>query len=206
MRVGEQWDNNAPFLFSPKDQSNLAINIYLVWRGSVLLCEAYYAFFIPHIRNRIALQVVFIVPILPLWIVAEFQKVDLKAGLAFAAVNMEVLAQFIIESPLVTNRFLHAHDRGERTNADHWVERINDFYIIILGEGVLSLIRGSPLRRGFTWQAYGGVLALIIYYALSGFYFSGDQSNRHIHAVRRAWWRKNVWLLYVPYRYISPLR
>lgn len=71
---------------------------------------------------------------------------------------------------------------------------IQDFFIIILGEGVLSLIKDSPLGRGITSQAGAGVLALMAYYVLSGFYFNGDQSRRYVHAVRRTWWRKFLWL------------
>ena len=82
----------------------------------------------------------------------------------------------------------------ESFDADHWVERIQDFYIIILGEGVLSLIKDSPLGHGITRQAGTGVFALIAYYVLSGFYFNGDQSRRYVHAVRRTWWRKFFWL------------
>ena len=146
------------------------------------------------------IQSSFIVPVLPLWIVAMYCNNILKAGLCFAAINVENLAGFIIDTPYITNRFLHEKDRGERFDATHWIERINDFYIIILGEGVLSLIRGSPLGRGITRQAEGGILSLIMYYTLSNFYFNGDQSKRYIHAVRRQWWRNSLWQLSVnPY-------
>ena len=90
-------------------------------------------------------------------------------------------------------RFLK-QDHLKNFDADHWVERIQDFYIIILGEGVLSLIKGSPLGHGITDQAGTGVCALLAYYVLSGFYFNGDQSRRYVHAVRRTWWRKLLWL------------
>ena len=80
-------------------------------------------------------------------------------------------------------------------DADHWVERIQDFFIIILGEGVLNLIRGSPLGRGITAQAGAGVLALLMYYLLSGLYFNGDQSRKYVHAVKRTFYRKAAWVL-----------
>ena len=191
------WGNNAPYLFNQEAQSNLTISIYLVWRGSVMLCEAYYALFIRHIRSRISFHALFIIPSLPLWIAAYYFTIDVKAGLAFAAVNVENLSQFIIDTPFITNRFIHEKDRGDRFNVGHWVERTNDFYIIILGEGVLSLIRGSPLEEGISRRAGGGALALIAYYVLSGFYFNGDQSKRYIHAVRRTWWRNTLWQSYV---------
>lgn len=191
------WGNNTPYLFDPDHQSNLAINIYLVWRGSVLVCEAYYAFFIHHIRNRISIQALFIIPVLPLWISANYLDIDVKAGLVFAAVNAENIAHLIIESPFINDRFMHANDKGERIDPDHWTGRIKDFYTIVLDEAVLSLIRASPLREGITSRASGGVWALVkvvIYYVLNGFYFNGDQSKQYVHAVKRSWWRKNLWL------------
>ena len=98
-----------------------------------------------------------------------------------------------MDTPLVER--LIKKKRPENLDLDHWVERIQDFYIIILGEGVMSLIKGSPLGHGITDQAGTVVLALLAYYVLSGFYFNGDQSRRYVHAVRRTWWRKMLWLL-----------
>ena len=89
------WGNNATLLFNSDSQSNLAIGIYLVWRGSVLLCEACYAFFIHQIRNRIIIQTLVIIPVLPLWVVAGFYGIEVKAGLAFAAVVVETMAQIL---------------------------------------------------------------------------------------------------------------
>ena len=188
--------NNAPFLFDSKDQSNLALNVYLIWQGSLLVVEAYYSIFIHQIRRRLLLSVLFKLPAVPIWIGADFCSIPVKAGLAFAASTFEYLAHCSFDTPLM-ERFLREDDRGNRINSDHWVERIQDFYIIVLGEGVLSLIRGSPLGRGLTLQSAGGVCMLITYYVLSGFYFGGDQSRRYIHAVKRTWWRKSLWQLYV---------
>ncbi|KAL8685500.1 MAG: hypothetical protein Q9218_007723 [Villophora microphyllina] len=186
--------NNAPYLFDPRGQSNYAINIYLVWRGSVFLIELYYALFIHHIRRRLMVQGLFIFPVLPLWLIADYCTIDIKAGLAFAAINLEFYAQILIDTPLAS-RFLHDQDPGDRLDSDHWTDRIRDFYIIVLGEGVLSLIRGSPLGEGISLRTSSGVLALITYYVLGSFYFNGDQSRRYIHAVRRTYWRKNLWQL-----------
>lgn len=149
------------------------------------MCEGYYALFIHHIRNRIIIQALFIIPVLPLWISANYLDINVKAGLAFAAVNVENIANLIIESPFVNDRIMHANDKVERINPDHWTGQIKDFYIIILGEAVLSLIRASPLKEGIRSRASGGVSALIIYYVLSGFYFNGDQSKQYVHAMKR---------------------
>ena len=196
--------NNAPYLFAREGQSNIAIIIYLVWRGSVILIEIYYCLYIHHIRRRVMIQGIFIIPELPVWIAAEYCKGEVKVGLAFAAINIDFYLQTLFDTPLV-NRHLHELDQGEKIDSSHWTERIQDFYVIILGEGVLSLIRGSPLGKGITLRTSAGVLSLLAYYALSSFYFNGDQSRRYIHAVRRSYWRKNCWQLYVPSHPLAPL-
>lgn len=112
------WGNNAPYFFDSENQSNYAINIYLVWRGSVFLVELYYSLFIHHIRRRITIQGAFIIPVLPIWIAADYCDIDVKAGLAFVAINLELYATGLLETPLL-HRFLHELDQGERMNLEH---------------------------------------------------------------------------------------
>lgn len=187
------YGNNAPYFLVLKHQSNAAAYIYLIFKGSLLMIEAYYSLHLPHIRRRTILQTLLGLPLLALWIPAFYHEYPAKAGLAYAAVVLEYWAAAFIETPMA-QRFLQ-DDRKEIFNTDHWVERIQDFYIIILGEGVLNLIRGSPLGSGISSQAGAGVAALLIFYVLSGTFFNGDSSRNYVHAVRRTWWRKVLWLL-----------
>lgn len=187
------YGNNAPYLLDEHERSNLTIVIYLVYKTSMLLIEAYYSFHLAHIRRRTFLQFALSFPTVALWIGAMFSNYPIRATLCFVAVCLEYWATALIETPLA-DRFLK-DDRKEIFNVDHWVERIEDFFILILGEGVLSLIKGSPLGHGITVQAAAGILALLIYYVLSGLFFNGDSSRRYIHAVRRTWWRRVLWQL-----------
>ena len=186
--------NNAPYLFDSRQQTNLAIILYTIWRASLLLVEAYYSIFLPHIRKRIAIQFLVFLPAVAIWIVATFVDIDTKAGLAFAATGVEYFTLSLSEWPIV-ERLLHKDDRGETYDMDHWVDRLQDFYIIVLGEGVLSLIRGSPLGRGISDSSSAGLCVLLIIYVLSGFYFNGDSSRSYVHATKRQWWRKMLWQL-----------
>ena len=187
------YGNNAPYLFDPVDPSNLAIIIYLVILGSFIVVETAYSIYIPSLRREMIFRAAFMAFVLPLWISATFFIYPLRFGLIFAAIIVEALTTTLIVTPPVERLLKQEH--MEHFDADHWVERVQDFFIIILGEGVMSLIKGSPLGRGITDQAGIGVLALVGYYVLSGFYFNGDQSRRYVHAVRRTWWRKFLWLL-----------
>ena len=64
-------------------------------------------------------------------------------------------------------------------DAEHFTERLENFFIIILGEGVLLLIKGSPLGGGFSQRLNGGVLTLVVLYCLAILYFNGDQTRRY---------------------------
>ena len=181
------YGNNASYLLDSSDSSNIAIIIFLVVLGSFIVVEAAYSRYIASLRREIALRVAFAALTLPSWIPATF-----ITSLTKAAIILEYLMSAFMATP-PPERLLR-QDHFKNFDSDHWAERIQDFLIIILGEGVLSIIKGSPLGRGITNQAGNGVLALIAYYVLSGFYFNGDQSRRYVHTVWRRWWRKLLWL------------
>ena len=186
------YGNNAVYLLDDSGNSWIAITIYLIFKFSTLIIESFYSLHIPHIRRRQMLQTALGLPLIGIWVGAMYTEFPKRAVLAFIAVTMEYWAASVIDTPFAA-RFLK-DDRKEILDSDHWVERVQDFYIIILGEGVLNLIRGSPLGRGLTLKATGGILALFAYYVLSGLYFNGDLSRKYIHAVRRAWYRRIMWL------------
>lgn len=182
------YGNNAPYLFDEEAKTSFAISLYLAFKASMLAIEAYYSLHLPHIRRRTVLQSALGVPLLGLWLPAYWYSYPTKAALVYCAVTLEFLAAAVFDTPLA-ERFLK-DDRKEIFNRDHWVERVEDFYIIILGEGVLNLIRNSPLGKDITPKAGAGVSALSVYYVLSCLFFNGDLSRRYIHAVKRTCWRR----------------
>ena len=187
------YGNNAPFLLDTHAPSNVPIIVFLVILASFIVIEAAYSVYLPSLRRELLLRVAFSIAILGLWIPATFViTFPTRAGLVYAAISVEFLAAAFLDTPMAEQ--LLKKDHSENFDPDHWVERIQDFFIIILGEGVMSLIKGSPLGRGITARAGSGVQVLMTFYVLCGFYFSGDQSRRYVHAVRRTWWRKLLWL------------
>lgn len=186
------YGNNAPYLLIFDNPNNVAIVIFLLVNASFIIVEGAFSVFIPSLRRELLLRSAFAVLTLPLWIPAALTTLPTRTILVSAAIVIEYAMAAVIVTPPVER--LLKRDHLANFDADHWVERIQDFFIIILGEGVLSLIKDSPLGRGITSQAGAGVYALLAYYVLSGFYFNGDQSRRYVHAVRRTWWRKFLWL------------
>ena len=189
------YGNNAPYLVddTSDDQTNIPIIVYLISKFSYTILESVYSLYLPSHRRGILLRFLLALPSVGIWIGALHAVYPVNAGLVITAIFLEFLTYSLVDTPLF-ERWLH-EERARPFDADHWVERVQDFFIIILGEGVLNLIKGSPLGRGITTQAGAGVLALFLYFFLSGLYFNGDQSRRYVHAVKRVFYRKAIWIL-----------
>ncbi|KAL8950369.1 MAG: hypothetical protein Q9222_003586 [Ikaeria aurantiellina] len=184
--------NNAPYLLIPgDDQTNLAIIVYLIARVSFMAIETVYSFYIPFMRRGMLIKAMAALPLTTIWIGMIFVPEDRQIDVLIAVNALEFITEWAISAPLLAH-FLR-EERAKPMDPDHWTERIREFFTIILGEGVLNLIRGSPLGRGLNESSGNGISVLIAYYILIAFYFAGDQSRRYIHAVKRAWWRKELW-------------
>lgn len=189
------YGNNAPDLVddTAESQTNIPIIVYLISRFSYTVLEGAYSVYLPFHRRGALLRFLTALPTVGIWIGALYTVYPVNAGLLITAIFMEFLIYSLVETPLF-EKFLR-EERSKVFDADHWVERIQDFFIIILGEGVLNLIKGSPLGRGITPEAGTGVVAMIIYFFLSALYFNGDQSRKYVHAVMRTFYRKALWVL-----------
>ncbi len=187
------YGNNAPYILSesPDQQSNIGIVIYIISKASFSTIELAYSIHLPFQRRGILVRLLVALPGVGLWVGAINVPYAAKAGLLAGAVMFDFTVAALVEMPFFSRCF--GAEGIKPFDADHWVERIQDFFIIILGEAVLNLVRGSPLGRGLGASAGTGVLALTQFYFLSGLYFNGDQSRTYIHAVKRSSWRKFVW-------------
>ena len=194
LALAMMYGNNAPYLIdeTASHQTDLAVIVYLISRFSYTVLEAAYSIYLPFHRRGVLLRFLAALPTVGLWIGALYTKYPRNEGLLIAAVILEFLIYYLLETPLF-EKWLK-EERARPFDFDHWVERTQDFFIIILGEGVLNLIKGSPLGKGLDAQAGTGVVALAMYYMLSGLYFNGDQSRRYVHAVKRTFWRKSLWV------------
>ena len=188
------YGNNAVYLLDAQQHSSVAIVLYLASKASLTMIETVYSIFLPAQRRGILLRLGMVGgPTVPFFVAACFYGRDLRSILLPVGIILEFGLFAFLETP-VFEHFLRA-ERVQPWDADHWVDRIQDFFIIILGDGVLNLIRSSPLGLSLSKQSGMGVLALCLYYMLSTLYFSGDRSRKFIHAVRRTFWRKTAFML-----------
>lgn len=189
------YGNNSPYLIddTAEDRTNIPVVVYMISRFSYTVIESIYSIFLPFTRRGVLVRFLAALPTLGIWIAALYTQYPVNTVLLITAIILEFVIQSLVDTPLFER--LLREERAKPFDADHWVERIQDFFIIILGEGVLNLIRGSPLGRGITIQAAAGFLALSMYFYVSGLYFNGDQSRKYVHAVKRTFYRKVLWIL-----------
>lgn len=116
-----------------------------------------------------------------LWIGSIWLPWPRKAALILPAIVWESLYRNILSIPVV-QRLLRFTSRRS-SDGDQFVERLQAFFIIILGEGIAQLIQSSPLGYGITLQSASGVLNLVLYHALYWMLFTGDHSRSFILAV-----------------------
>ena len=181
---------NATYAFVPSGENSLAlliIAVYLVARASFSFAYIIKSIYLPFIRRRVFFQVVTTTAIGGIWIAAIFVPYPGKIGLLVVANTLEQPIAGIMASPvggrLLTGGWEHCPD------SDHHIERIEEFFIIILGEGVFRLIEGSPSGPGLNARSGVVLTALLLYYIIHWLYFNSDQSKSYVHALKRIWWK-----------------
>jgi low temperature requirement protein LtrA len=168
------------------------ITTYLVVRGSFVLTEVFYSLWIPWIRKLIFVQFLVALPSSGLWIAALFTDGTKALGPALAAIVWEYIIPWILDSPLGAK--LHPNDYRKDVDPTHLKGRMGNFLIITIGEGVLLLIKGGPVGKGFAATSALAVWSLLLYFLLAYLYFYRDGSIRYIPAVRRSGWRRSLFI------------
>jgi Bacterial low temperature requirement A protein (LtrA) len=162
---------------------------------SFSLIRIIYCFWIPELRRETFIVQLLGIPSIGLWVGSIFLSWPLNAAVIIPALLLGSLVTVLTSIP-ITQRWLHLKPR-EPSDPDQIGERLRAFFIIILGEGVASLIQDSNLDYGFTHQTGFGILALVIYHALFLLLFYGDQSRLYIHALHRTSYTSLAFQMYV---------
>jgi low temperature requirement protein LtrA len=184
---------NAPYALVREGGNSLKllIGIYLVIRVSFLVAQGYQCVFLPFLRKLWFFKVFVSLASGALWIGAIYAEYPNKITLLVVANFIEHPINVFLLSP-AADRLLTPGWKRE-VHVEHYIERYEGFFIIILGEGVFRLIEGSPSGMGITGNSGAVIASLIMYYLLHWLYFNGDRTKTFVHALRRTWWKPVLW-------------
>lgn len=185
---------NAPFVWESEGKENslrLVIAVYLIIRASFVVMYGFQAGFLPYLRRQYCYTLIMSLFTGALWIGAMYAPYPAKLILLILANGIEQPISIVLDSPL-GNRFITGGWVSSR-NVEHYRDRHEGFFIIILGEGVFRLIEGSPTGMGLNHSTGTVLTALMLYYMLHWLYFNGDHTREFIHALRRTWYKPVIW-------------
>ena len=160
------------------------IGTFLTAKGSFVAMEVFYSYFIPSIRREVLIDFPYKLSRLGvLWGSAVAVAWPAQAALILPAVILEGIVSAIFALPL-GDWFLRGAPK-KALDPDNFVDRLQGFFIIVLGEGVYGLIGGNDWGVGLSARVVFAIEALIIYYSLFWLFFTGDQTKTYIHAIYR---------------------
>ena len=170
------------------------ISTYLVIISSFILIELVYSIFIPWLRRLCIFQLVIRVPEIGLWIAAIYVPGIRAVAPIVAAILWEYARALIMDMPFAQRFTTSAYRKALDVN--HFQARMANFFIIVLGEGVLQLVKDGPLGRGLNSTTGSMAWVLLIYFAFSYLYFVRDGSKNFIPAVRHRGWKFLVFVFW----------
>jgi len=172
--------NQTPY-FLDEAGGKWIIATFLTAKGSFIAMEVFYSCFIPSLRREVLVTFLISIPVAVLWGGAVWLDWPARGALVLPAVIFEGIVSAIIALP-VGDWFLRGAPK-KALDPDNFVDRLQGFFIIVVGEGVYALISGNDWGVGLNARAVFAIESLIIYYALFSLYFTGDQTKTYIHAI-----------------------
>lgn len=186
------YGNNLAYLTDDLDNIKATvITVFLIIRSSFVIMEAIYSIWIPWLRLQMSVRSLLYLPGTGLWIAAIFINGIIAVGPIAAALTWEYAMPWVQETRLMDR--LTPNGYGKATDSHHYASRMQNFFIITVGEGVLSLIRFGPLGAGLQSSAGTSVWSLVNYFLLVLLYFNRDYSKTYLSAVRHKGWRTMLW-------------
>jgi hypothetical protein len=170
------------------------ISTYLVILGSFLTIEMIYSIFIVWLRKVVFFQWLLRGPSVGLWITAINLSGTRAIGPIVVAIAWEYMCPVLLDTRLA-DKFTPIEYR-KALDIHHFQSRLVSFFIIILGEGVLQLVKDGPLGRRLHGTTGSMVWILLIYYEFSFLYFNRDGSQKFIPAATHRGRKSLVWVFW----------
>jgi hypothetical protein len=117
------------------------IGTFLTAKGSFVAMEVFYSCFIPSLRREVLVTFLISIPVAVLWGGAVWLDWPARGALVLPAVIFEGIVSAIIALP-VGDWFLRGAPK-KALDPDNFVDRLQGFFIIVVGVGVYALISGN---------------------------------------------------------------
>ncbi|KIX96841.1 uncharacterized protein Z520_07561 [Fonsecaea multimorphosa CBS 102226] len=189
------YGNQLAYLTKDIDEvKQWVISTYLVIFGAFWLIELAYSIFIKWLRKLVFFQTILRLPSIALWVTAIQLPGARAIGPVCGAIVWEYLCPIIMDSQ-VTAR-LTPIEVKKALDVHHFQSRMSNFFIIILGEGVLQLVKDGPLGLGLNGSTGVMIWILMIYYEFSFLYFNRDGSRKFVPAATKRGQKTLMWVFW----------
>ncbi|EJU06611.1 hypothetical protein DACRYDRAFT_113275 [Dacryopinax primogenitus] len=169
-----------------------AIATYLVAGMVTALLYLFYTFFVK--SRRVQIRAHFVcwctVP-LSLWIGTIFAPVRVAAALAAIAVFCEYVIWTGAYSQWTKKIFKLKYSSA--VAIDHEIERFNDFFTLVMGEFLFSVISRQPAGTGMPSAAWRCVFVVMIAFSFQLLYVHGSGCRTFTHPIRHSNWFAIFW-------------
>ncbi|UZJ51961.1 hypothetical protein CBS101457_001281 [Exobasidium rhododendri] len=182
------YGNNAP-----QAQQNLsqgparaaAIGSYLLAEFSLFASFFYYSFHVKPYRAQLRAHSFAWLLSSAIWIACIF--VDVKSAIIMAVFALAFEYGAWLFCYTIAFKKLFRLRYSSALNIEHEIERFNDFFTLVIGEFLYSIVSRSPARLGVHIAAGRAILAVIIAFCFQLLYMQGAGSNRITHPIRYKW-------------------
>ncbi|KIW76064.1 hypothetical protein Z517_10809 [Fonsecaea pedrosoi CBS 271.37] len=189
------YGNQLAYLTEDIDEAKQwAISTYLVIFGAFGIIELVYSIFIKWLRKLLLFQTILRLPSIALWVAAIKIPGARAIGPVVGATVCEYFCPIILDSPM-TEKLLPIEVK-KALDVHHFQSRMSNFFIIILGEGVLQLVKDGPLGLGLNNSTGVMIWVLLIYYEFSFLYFNRDGSRTFIPAATHKGRKSLSWVFW----------
>ncbi|KZT60766.1 hypothetical protein CALCODRAFT_84347 [Calocera cornea HHB12733] len=169
-----------------------AIATYLIAAFVSALLYLFYTFFVKSRRAQIRAHFMSwcLVP-LPLWIGTIFAPIRTAAALAAVAVFCEYVIWTGAYSSWTKKIFKLKYSSA--VAIDHEIERFNDFFTLVMGEFLFSVISRQPAGPGMPIGAWRCVFVVMIAFSFQLLYVHGSGCKTYTHPIRHSNWFAVFW-------------
>ncbi|KAK0536325.1 hypothetical protein OC834_001229 [Tilletia horrida] len=173
------------------------IGSYLLATASIFFTALYYSFHVKAFRLQIRVQSAIWLCSCGLWIAAIFASTRAAIGLSVAALVLEYCTWVWVYSPPFKRLFKLRYSSA--VNIEHEIERYADFFTLVMGEFLYSVVSGHPAGFGIHSSTGRAILCLMIAAAFQIMYMSSASSKSRTHPIRRNTPSAFVWFtIHIP--------